>query len=1529
MARMNRIGWLGDMLLKACLCAVLAGLFVLPVFSEAVADTVYPYTGYAITQKTDGTADVSVSGAMDDAMLEEMTTNLGGYTLDTIYILEGGVYEAAGQSKAVTIENHGTISDGYFPNTKICNYGLIDDASVFDVYNASSGQIIGYRYKDDGDYYYSLYISGAIENYGTIKCCYGTSASVTVNEGTIWAEVTYNAGWDYDEGYYMEVESENLGLYGQRVIDALGEGWYNADGTSADNVVLGLDNKLYKQWTKSDGVMTVEAYQTTSSKPVIITNDMLTDVDKIVVTMGDIRGENITVPVELSWRTCSSGECYYTSAICGGSYQDVTVNRTAEISGCTINGTLTLNKGCLIAEDVVLGSGASCIVNSLSTDTNWWKPSGFPYTYYLPMTITEGSRVNVTSTFYGDVTNYGYLMCGGYYGDVINYGTVDRSGCSIKGGFRDYASHRHSVGNNGVTLDFTPWDGTTGLSLTSGDNCISLACDMTRSQGLTVSGGQHLYLCLNGFDYTMSGSGTIITVEPYGQLTLCNCINTDTGHLTHTEGVSGRGVYVDTNATFTMYGGVINGNTYYSDGVGVRVAGTFVMHGGSIYDNDDGGENWVHGAGVTADMSPANFTMYGGTISGNTAERGGGVRISNGAAFTMYGGSITGNTANDLGGGLYVTGTSAINLLGGTISKNTAANEGGGIKNGTTNAVFTLGGSMKITDNTLTDGTVSNFDLYSSPFQLNSNFTGSVGVTKTYAPAAGSYNGFGKMADGSAVPAEMLPCFFSDNEAYHVYLSENGWAVLGHDTYKLTLTDATLADGATSITAAPGTQVTITAIAAPEGKIFTGWKRASGTAITTTEPTFTFTLPPLDVTISAVFTDEFVITDGVLTTYNGTDAEVIIPDDVTSIGDGVFAAASLTSAYIPDSVTGIGASAFPAGTLLISSYDSCARTWAESNGCTWQHDVHTEATIPGLEASCTEEGMTDYIFCEVCGDVMQDSEIIPALGHAEVVTVERVEPTCTEDGRTEGTGCSVCGATLVASEVIPANGHTPAPGIGKAPTCTEEGLTEGSFCDVCGETLTAQEAIPAAGHSPVPGTGVDPTCTEEGLTAGSLCGVCTVTLEPQETIPALGHDEVMVPGYAQTDRDAGLSDGVMCGRCGLTLTEQTVIPANFTYDGTTVTAYNGTATDVVIPSDATALSSTLFKNNTAITSVMVPDSVTSIGVQTFFSCTGLTDVYLPDGLTSITAQTFYKVTARFHVSADSATAIALSHRGIAFTGEDGLSMRYRVTTATGTPTAVWIAGYSGDAADVVIPDALCEIPVTQILASAFANQTQLATITIPASVTSIESDAFAGCEETLLIRSSADAYARSWCEENGFSWEHDVHTPEIIPGVPATCTSTGWTEGSKCSGCDHIIVAVEVAPILPHEIVAELVPASSTADGKSLTTHCSNCAYIEMEGQTIDHTRIMQLPANLTEIGAEAFLGVNAQQISVPEGVTVLNEHAFADCEALLLVILPDSISLIADNAFEGSEQVTLYCSASQSYVQEWAADNGVACVVK
>ena len=75
--------------------------------------------------------------------------------------------------------------------------------------------------------------------------------------------------------------------------------------------------------------------------------------------------------------------------------------------------------------------------------------------------------------------------------------------------------------------------------------------------------------------------------------------------------------------------------------------------------------------------------------------------------------------------------------------------------------------------------------------------------------------------------------------------------------------------------------------------------------------------------------------------------------------------------------------------------------------------------MPGKEATCVEDGLTEGKRCSVCGIILEAQETIPAKGEHSVIEVEEKPATSTETGHTAGTKCSVCGKILSGCEEIP------------------------------------------------------------------------------------------------------------------------------------------------------------------------------------------------------------------------------------------------------------------------------------------------------------------------------------------------------------------------------------------------------------------------------------------------------------------------------------------------------------------------------
>ncbi|MBQ4155651.1 MAG: hypothetical protein IJD90_02470, partial [Clostridia bacterium] len=188
--------------------------------------------------------------------------------------------------------------------------------------------------------------------------------------------------------------------------------------------------------------------------------------------------------------------------------------------------------------------------------------------------------------------------------------------------------------------------------------------------------------------------------------------------------------------------------------------------------------------------------------------------------------------------------------------------------------------------------------------------------------------------------------------------------------------------------------------------------------------------------------------------------------------------------------------------------------------------------------TCDEEGHIGYYLCE-CGKIYWDGEgtdeaidtdlSIAPTGHSEI-TVAGKAATCTETGLTEGKKCEICDKVTVAQEEIPVIAHKEVTVAGKDATCTEAGLTEGKKCEACGKVIVAQEEIPVIAHKEVAVAGKDATCTETGLTEGKKCEVCGKVTVAQEEIP-VGHKEIVVAKKVATYFASGYTGDTVCVKC--------------------------------------------------------------------------------------------------------------------------------------------------------------------------------------------------------------------------------------------------------------------------------------------------------------------------------------------------------------------------------------------------------------
>jgi len=171
------------------------------------------------------------------------------------------------------------------------------------------------------------------------------------------------------------------------------------------------------------------------------------------------------------------------------------------------------------------------------------------------------------------------------------------------------------------------------------------------------------------------------------------------GIIEHNTAVTGGGIgtaaMTGPGAQITLMGGFFRSNIATTNGGGVNLlAGASLTMDGATHfvGNQVTSATAVNGGGAINLMGSATalatLTLVDGTMEGNSAPSGGGIRVAANARVNMSGGTIINNqsttsAANGGGGGVFVSsGTIAngqgFNMTGGTISGN-AARDGGGI----------------------------------------------------------------------------------------------------------------------------------------------------------------------------------------------------------------------------------------------------------------------------------------------------------------------------------------------------------------------------------------------------------------------------------------------------------------------------------------------------------------------------------------------------------------------------------------------------------------------------------------------------------------------------------------------------------------------------------------------------------------------------------------------------------------------------------------------------------------------------------
>ena len=392
-------------------------------------------------------------------------------------------------------------------------------------------------------------------------------------------------------------------------------------------------------------------------------------------------------------------------------------------------------------------------------------------------------------------------------------------------------------------------------------------------------------------------------------------------------------------------------------------------------------------------------------------------------------------------------------------------------------------------------------------------------------------------------------------------------------------------------------------------------------------------------------------------------------------------------------------------------------------------------------------------------------------------------------------------------------------------------------------------------------------------------------------------------------------------------------------DQTSGKSVYGSYIDVTIPASVyynnytypvVTIGTSAFESCSNLQSVTLPNSITAIYTDAFYGCTKLGDINLPEGLTTINLRAFYNCNLDTIIIPSTVTSIGnkafynnplksitwLPSNSSISTGtiEDSpfFNSNSKVTSFTFGPNVKTVPAYicynMSQLDTIVLPPSVSSLgqnafmyctslksinlPATQntLPVGIFEGCTSLESIELPATLTTISTDAFYGCSKLANVTLHEGL---TTINQRAF-----VNCKLASITIPSTVTSIGSSafQGNPTTSVTWLPKTCSIG-------TGDNAPFYSTSS--QITSFILGDSVKSIPGYLCYKMNKLQniiLPESLTTIGQYAFNGCSLlKDVTIPASVSSIGNYAFAFCTSIKHFEFPAGIKTLATSVLEGS----------------------------